>query len=645
MKIQVLPQMLINQIAAGEVVVNMASVVKELVENSIDAGATRIEVELGNELRDVSIADDGVGMAREDAELCLQRHATSKIRTPEDLFRLATRGFRGEAVPSIASVSRVEIRTRPAEDLAGTRLVVEGGTIETIESVGCPAGTRISVRDLFFNTPARLKFLKSSTSEMNAILQTVVRQALAVPAIGFRIVRDGEVRLDLPSGQSLADRFLTLSGSRVSGTLLELSFEREGAAVSGLLANPQSSRGDRRSQYLFVNGRPFGNKAIGSSIEQACRGFIMTGRFPIFCVFITVPPGDVDINVHPTKEEVRFRNERNVAGACYHAARVALEAHGFVPEMHLDGDAPPSAPTTGEATEQPPRIFGMEQAALRPDSIRMSTPLDLVSRAFERKRAREAQEAQEGARAFAPDGQPVAPAFAPAIDPYLPRESPSSTPPQRRSLPPVAAGPGEKPDPEFWDKPFDPEPLGQIAETYVVARFGEDLLLVDQHAAHERLRFLELTARQGQTASQTLLVPVTFDVAADRTEVLEALLPELAAMGFAVEPFGGATWAATAVPSDLAKADVAALLTDLLDEFEDAPRVNRVADARERILVRAACHSSIRAGHRLSHEEMQALLDQMRACRLSFTCPHGRPTIIRLAKSELDRRFGRLGAH
>ncbi|MBX3730263.1 MAG: ATP-binding protein, partial [Candidatus Sumerlaeia bacterium] len=247
MKIQVLPQTLINQIAAGEVVVNLACAVKELVENSIDAGATHIEVELGNDMRNVVVVDDGCGMGREDAELCLQRHATSKIRTPDDLFRLTTRGFRGEALPSIASVSRMEIRTRPAEELAGTRIVVEGGTIEAIEPVGCPVGTRIAVRDLFHNTPARRKFLKSDTAEANALMHTLVRQALAVPRVGLRVVRDGQVRLDLPTGQSLAERFLGVIGSRADeGALLELVYEREGVRVTGLLVQPQTGRGDRR---------------------------------------------------------------------------------------------------------------------------------------------------------------------------------------------------------------------------------------------------------------------------------------------------------------------------------------------------------------------------------------------------------------
>ncbi|MBX3729847.1 MAG: hypothetical protein KF858_11730, partial [Candidatus Sumerlaeia bacterium] len=344
--------------------------------------------------------------------------------------------------------------------------------------------------------------------------------------------------------------------------------------------------------------------------------------------FIEVEPGDVDINVHPTKEEVRFRNERNVAGACYHAARVALETHGHVPEMPLEPE--PDAPTL----VSPPTHSSshpMPSAPL-PPVTRLATPLDLVNRAFERKRAREAQELPPRLPAFAPDGQPVAPEFAPAV----------AAPARLRTRP--YAAPGEQPDRAFWDKPFDPEPLGQIADTYIVARFGDDLLIIDQHAAHERLRFLELAGRARTADAQTLLVPVTFDLPADRQAALEALRPALAELGFVLDPFGGTTWAISAVPADLAQLDPAALVLDLVDDVEEAPALRRLEDLRDAILVRAACHSSIRAGRRLATPEMQALLDRMRACALSFTCPHGRPTIVRLARHELDKRFGRLGA-
>ncbi len=642
MKIQVLPQNLINQIAAGEVVVNMASVVKELVENAIDAGASRIEIELANDMRDVTIADDGCGMDRDDAELALQRHATSKIRTTEDLFHIATRGFRGEAIPSIASVSRLEIQTRPHDQVAGTRVVVEGGAIERIEGAGCPAGTRILIRDLFYNTPARLKFLKGKVAEMNAVMRTVVRQALAAYEIGFRVMRDGEPHLELAAGQSLAERFLAIAGAKIDSGLLELEFLRTSSddppiRVYGYLAQPQSSRGDRSSQYLFVNGRPFSSKTLSSSIEQACRGFISIGRFPIFCVFAEVEPGEVDINVHPTKEEVRFRNERAVAGACYHAARLALEAHGYVPEMKMPVEDASSSPSVGESRPTP---------GITPSNNIFESPQALVNRAFDRKRARELQTDWTALAAKMEPSQPVGRAFSPALDSAVERatETPMPTSGGNKIVrAPEYAAPGERPEPDFWQQPFDPESLGQIALTYIVVRFGEDILLIDQHAAHERLRYIELQNRPSQVASQSLLVPETFEVPADQTATMEAMIEPLKELGFEVEPFGGRTYAIAGVPGDLANVSATALITDLLDEFEDQPKLNRVEDLRQRILIRAACHSSIRAGHRLSQEEMDELLVLMRRYQLSFTCPHGRPTVIRLSKHELDKQFKRLG--
>ena len=283
MRIKVLPQTLINQIAAGEVVVRMANVVKELVENSIDAGARHVEVLIANDAHDVEVRDDGCGMSREDAELALQRHATSKIRSFEDLMCVQTRGFRGEAVPSIASVSRLEMQTRERQELSGTRVQVEGGRIQRIESFGCPPGTRFIVRDLFYNTPARRKFLKSKVSEVNAILATITRQALASPQVGFQVERDGREVLSLPPDQPQKERFASVLGSQVKREPLMLDFGRENIHVTGVMAHPHDARGDRRSQFFFVNGRPFVSKQLTAALEQACRGFVMIGKFPIVC--------------------------------------------------------------------------------------------------------------------------------------------------------------------------------------------------------------------------------------------------------------------------------------------------------------------------------------------------------------------------
>jgi DNA mismatch repair protein MutL len=628
MHIQVLPQTLINQIAAGEVAVNMASVVKELVENALDADAKQIEIALSDNMLDMEISDDGIGMDRDDAELALQRHATSKIRSSEDLVQLMTRGFRGEAIPSIASVSRMEILTRPRDAVAGTRVQVEGGSIERIESVGCPAGTRIRVHDLFYNTPARRKFLKSPTSEWNAVVQTVVRQALAAPDVGFLVSKGGQAGVQFPPGQDFSARFADLLGSRLSGDLVSFFHQRGECSVSGVIAPPtEASRGDRRYEYLFVNGRPFSSKSITAAIEQACRGFLLTGRFPMFAIFITVPPTDVDINVHPTKEEVRFRDERHVAGTCHHAVRNALEATTVVPSVAVDSYVPPAPVTTQAFTAASP------EAGAPPMPAFFSSPEALVRRAFEGKQRREQQADWVG---VAMDAESEKSPSKDAVE--LEPDGPA-----RERLKPVAAGPGEKPESEFWNRPYLPEPLGQVALTYIVAVYGDDLLVIDQHAAHERLKYLEFAESLGKGGEvQTLLVPPTIEIGASQAALLEKLVPTLAELGFEVEAFGGRSYMIRTVPADLVRINPEAILTDLLDDMEENRGRASLDDLRDRLVIRAACHGSIRGGQALSIEEMSELLRLMRVHRLSFTCPHGRPTIIRLSRHDLDRRFGRL---
>lgn len=633
MPIKVLPQTLINQIAAGEVVVRMASVLKELVENSIDAGAGRIDISVSNDARDLEVRDDGIGMTRDDAELSLQRHATSKIRSVEDLFELHTRGFRGEAVPSIASVSRMEVRTRHRDSDSGTRLVVEGGRIQRIEAVGCPAGTHMIVRDLFYNTPARLKFLGSATAEMNAIMRTLTRQAMASPRIGFRVERDGKETLDLPAGQDLSDRFRSLMGSQVKRDPLQLDFERHGILVTGILGHPQDVRTDRRGQYLFVNGRPFSNKALQASLEQGCRGFVMVGRFPVYCVMIDIPPRDVDFNVHPTKEEVRFENERAVAGAVYHAARHALEgSEAMVGEVTLPRGADiPREPAPGEPSSP-------AAAEARPPSF-FTSPDQLVRRAFERKEKRASPRdwiAEADRFRNMPD------TGAPATgDPSPPETAQKLLRMRRRDGTAIYAGPGERPDSDFWACGHDPEPLGQIADTYIIVRFGEDLLIIDQHAVHERLVYLSLKRRDRTPESQALLIPITFELSPQQDASMPDLVEPFDAMGFELTEFGPRTWAIHSLPADLPEFDPVPMIIEMIDDIDEARRINALDELRDRILIRTACHGSIRGGDRLSMTKMRELLAQIKAERLSFTCPHGRPTIVKLGKGELDRQFKR----
>ncbi|MDX2174939.1 MAG: DNA mismatch repair endonuclease MutL [Candidatus Sumerlaeia bacterium] len=623
MPVRILPQTLINQIAAGEVIVRMASVLKELVENSIDAGATRIRVEFANQLRDAVVTDDGSGMSRDDAEMSLQRHATSKIASIDDLIHLRTRGFRGEALASIAAVSRMELATRRRDELSGTRIVVEGGILQRLEPVGAPPGTRIAVRDLFFNTPARLKFLKSPVGELNAVLQVATRQALAADLVGFRVEREGEELLDLPAEQGLRDRFAALLGSALTEPLAALSHERPGIRIGGWIAPPQCTRGDRRWELLYVNGRPFTSRTLAAALEQACKGHLMVGRFPMACVMIDVPPEAVDFNVHPTKEEVRFEDEREVAGAVFRAVEAAIgagSARGF-DVRRAEGPAAEAAPPP------PPGLPGFFTSA---ESLATRGMAPAAPRPAQRDWLADA--ARLNALARLPESMAAGIATGPAAPLDL----------RHGDRSPLSAGPGERPEAEFWSAPHVAEPLGQLANTYIVARFGEDLLLVDQHAAHERLRYLELLRRPAEAASQALLLPPLLEVPPAQQPLLRESLPLLERLGFHLEEFGPRTWRVAAVPADAAEVDAVALVIDLLEDFERFTGPDALARRRDALLIRTACHSAIRAGDPLPMEQMRRLLAQMRAERLSFQCPHGRPTVVRVARGELERWFKRV---
>lgn len=636
MPIKVLSQTLINQIAAGEVIVRMASVVKELVENSIDAGATRIEISIRNDIRDVEVRDDGCGMNRDDVELCLQRHATSKISSVEDLFNLETRGFRGEAIPSIASVSRLEIQSRQPQSLSGTRVIVEGGKIQRIEPVGCPPGTRIVIRDLFFNTPARLKFLKSKVSEMNAVMSTITRQAIAQPSVGFRVERDGREVMELPSGQSLDERFASILGSQIKRDLVPVNFQRGEVQVSGYLAHPLDSRGDRRGQYFFVNDRPFSSKALVGSLEQACRGYVMIGRFPVLCLFITIPSEEVDFNVHPTKEEVRFQNERFIAGTIYHAAQEALGGSpALVGEMKLGED---DVKTTEEGTQETPPA-SQEAAAISPPPAFFRSPEQLIQRAFDRKQEQQTSQSdwlvEADRQRFSPSPQQ-----APFVPPGTPTRSGAVYRDSRGEV--ISAGPGENPDTGFWARGIEPEPLGQIANTYILVRYGEDLLVVDQHASHERLVYIDLKNRVRKPDTQPLLIPITLELEPAQSETLREMLALFEDLGIEISEFGPRTWAVNSLPADLPEFDPVPMIIELIDDMEQSKKINALEEMRDKILIRTACHSAIRAGMQLSMEKMRELLKQIKAERLSLTCPHGRPTIVRLSKNELDKQFKRI---
>ncbi len=602
MTIRLLPPNLVNRIAAGEVVERPAAAVKELVENAIDAGAARIEVHLregGRAL--IAVVDDGGGMRREELALAVERHATSKL-PGDDLLDLRWLGFRGEALPSIGAVSRLTIVSRPrgAESARGEtawQINVEGGLKSPPAPAAHPIGTRVEVRDLFYATPARLKFLKGERAEQMACVDAVERLAMAHPNIAFQVLAESERRLlDLPAAagdlfEARLARLAAILGREFGANALKVEAEREGIRLSGYAAVPTYHRATAQHQYLFVNGRPVRDKLLYGAVRGAYQDFLARDRHPVVALFLDLPPSEVDVNVHPAKAEVRFRDAGLVRGLIVGALKHALAEAGH------------RASTT------------VADAAL--GAFRPGVPAGHASGSFLPRGVAEAAAAYFAAPRSA--GATALPGF----------DAPSAPPS------PV----GESATPDF--------PLGvaraQVHETYIVAQTKDGIVIVDQHAAHERLVYERMKAMlaNGGVARQGLLLPEVIELEPAAVERLGARAAELGELGLQLEPFGRGAVVVRAVPALLGDTDVAGLVRDLADELAelgDAPALKeRLADVCSTI----ACHGSIRAGRRLLPEEMNALLRQMEVTPHSGQCNHGRPTYVELKLADIERLFGR----
>jgi DNA mismatch repair protein MutL len=594
-RIQVLPPGLVNQIAAGEVVERPASVVKELVENALDAGARAIaiDVEEGG-LALVRVADDGSGMDREDAVLALERHATSKLRDAAGLTAIATMGFRGEALPAIASVSRFRLETAPGDDGHGTRIDVEGGAPARVEPVGRSRGTTLEVRDLFFNTPARRKFMRAAPTEAGQVTEVVVRLVLARPDVSFSLRSGGRLALSARAGDAPAERIVHALGREAHRHLVAVEAERGGVRVQGFVCSPDHSEATSRSIYLFVNGRWVRDRSAAHAVVRAFAGTLPAGRHPAAVLFLTLPHGRVDVNVHPQKHEVRFADPREVQDAIFHAVASALR----------------TAPWLGRRDAPSPS----------PEDVAGPAPLAAEEAAGVLAWARTARP-PEGSGASLPFPAPATPATAPLA---------------------FAAGPGADPRPPgyFGSLRF----VGQHARTYLLCEApGGALVVVDQHASHERLLFHRLREafRTRAVPVQPFLLPqlVTLPPAAARA--LEGGLGELRRLGLDVEPFGGDAFAVKGAPALLGGVDLAALLGDLAAQLAEVERGSALDEALHDLLATMACHAAVRANQEVSAEEARALLDGLDAIDFKARCPHGRPVVFELPLAELERRVGR----
>jgi DNA mismatch repair protein MutL len=652
--IRVLDEQVVNRIAAGEVVERPASAVKELIENSLDAGARRIEVEVemgGRRL--IRVRDDGIGMTREDALLALQRHATSKIQTDADLLRIQTMGFRGEALPSIAAVSRLELITRAFEEEIGTRVVAVGGEIQSVEEVGAPIGTTVTVRDLFYNVPARLKFLKTVPTELGHILETVTRYAFAFPDVSFRLVHERQELLFTPgSGDRLA-AVAAVWGRETVRSMVEVDYEQDGIHVYGLIAPPHQTRPTRQHQYFYVNLRPVRNKTLTAALDEAYRTLTPEKRYPACVLLVEMNPRLVDVNVHPAKIEVKFQREGEVYEAMVQAIRAALLEHGMIPSAVGAAAIPaarphptPPVPTRQEGVSPVPAPPIGDQEGGRPATLapegESESPRPVAP-------AAEGQHAGATPQRYVPDVQTVhrlllqRAGLAPRTEPA---EEAAPTPPATQQVLPTLQA--ETEPLETAHLPFahlldDLQILGQVQNTFIVASTRKGLVIIDQHVAHERVLYEQFCEQRGGTPipRQPLLNPEPLTLDRRSALLLQERLEELNRIGFELEPFGQDTYLVRAIPVALVGRSPLEVLRDIIEELVELSVSRRLPVAREQIWITTACKLAVKAGDPLNLPEMQKLIEDLARTQNPYLCPHGRPITLTLTWAELERRFKR----
>ncbi len=708
-QIKLLPEDLINKIAAGEVVERPASALKELIENSIDAGADQIHIETergGKYL--IRVADNGAGMSPEDAELALERHATSKIKSIDDLFKISTMGFRGEALPSIASVSKFTLITRTRDSDAAVKITVNGGKDKVVTTASRAPGTTVEVKDLFFNVPGRRKFLKSDSTEFAHISETVSRIALAHPHIRFQLLHNGRKYLNAPKTDSLKERAISILGREIGEDLYPFRAVKPNFKLRGLFSSPNNTTKGTKGIYIFVNNRFVKDRNLSHACQEAYRAIIEKGRYPYVILFIDIDPELVDVNVHPQKIEVRFHNQSEIFATLLNALRAGI-AH--TPWLHAKSPGKKLFPPT--AGELPPPPQSTESAATPESSVpsissgqfappptppeNWSPPRqspDVSKNSIEPAHLKAENyptypNQRKAPYAAYPTGEMPEPPqrrppsaklgvdFIPGWDPTPPPDN--STPPGSSSAPTGEVSPptgetatipksGERaeptPFPPLQSPPTQPLPaeqrelshtgekgffsqlhyIGQFAEMYLIfsSPDGEKLILIDQHAAHERISYQRLLREfeRGKIASQGYLTPQTIELPLSKAQLMEQHLEEFRKLGFVIEPFGTKTFAIKEAPVHL-RGDIKGLVLDILEDLARGDGRETLRDQRDNLLMKMACHSSIRGRHRLTPDEVRELLRQLDEIEFGTHCPHGRPLYTEFTKKELEKRFHR----
>lgn len=638
-RIRILPDILSNQIAAGEVVQRPVSVVKELVENAMDAGADRIIVEIENGGKTlIRVSDNGYGLSRDEAVLALERYATSKIYTKEDLFSISTFGFRGEALPSIASVSKFTLVSRTADNAGGTRVDMDGGKFVGVADVGAPVGTMVEVKRLFFNVPARRKFLKSENTESGHIADALAGLAMGNPEVGFRLVVNRKAVKSYPSGQTLFQRAQMVLGKDVSDQLYEMQWPTTdggpdgslpGLSIRGVCANPGITRSTANRIYLFVNRRLVYDRGLISAMFQGYRGRIMKGRFPVGAVCVELPCDQVDVNVHPTKREIKFVTP----GPVYHALKLAVA--NTLSRGQEDKLAYAMAVMPGK--KEPPNPI---QAALKSAALpeKRSTP-DLFESVSAPQPQPEYISFEQAAEPFQA-AEPHEKSWAPTPEIKLPAQAHSADNESQTSGREVTT-PLSKP---FQAMQSGVRVVGQVLNIYIVVEKENHLILVDQHAAHERIVFEQLLTRYRSmdVQSQSLAVPEVLELNHKEAVVLESIMADLAGLGIRVEPFGGTSFVIKAVPVLVEDKNVGSMVVEMVEKISRADGTGLKDDWLEDALATMACHRSVRGGQSMSPREMTALVEQLFFCENPMHCPHGRPVFISFDGRSLEKLFKRL---
>ena len=617
-KIKILPPDVSNKIAAGEVVERPASAVKELVENAVDAEGTNIQVDIrAGGKRLIQVSDNGSGMSREDALIALERHATSKVGSIEDLQQIQTFGFRGEALPSIASVSQFELLTRTSDALEGTNVTVEGGVVRSVQESGCSPGTHISVNNLFYNVPARLKFLKSEATELNHITNQVNWAALAQPKVQFSLTHNGRSLVDVRACDSHIERIRLLYGKDFSENLIEFHEDLPNLRVHCFVGKPDFTKANRNYQLFFLNRRPIRSKIISAALSEAMRSMMPKDRHPVAFLFLTMDAEEVDINVHPAKIEVRFRNERAIYSGVVRLLHSGIYQQKYIPKIETEQEQQDSASVTADTkAQQPP-----QPSVIEGDPIQVP-------------QGTQAPQSQS-------DTSPSQTAPATSSLQPSPDEGESSALPQTIHPPqqPIA---DDVPLELFDFKGIQLKTC--LFNTYIVAEGAEQVFFIDQHVAAERVlyeRFVEQLKADGM-AVQGMLLPATLEVTAQQLTTFKAYEELFKKLGFDVDQFGGNTIVVRSIPASLPISLVTDTVTNLLDQLsEDVPSNMDMLEVQDKALVTLACKSSVKAGDSLTMAEMINLIKDLSKAKLPFNCPHARPIIVEMGKTELESRFKR----